>query len=221
MLKKTAQPTYPILEKLKGNLPTLTLLLIGAVVGVLWFGALRLLLHHNDEIHYHSNFAVFVDGERQEFQSFTYYEEVAACTTAFADNPKGRGHMHDQVNDVIHVHDNAVTYGDFFTNLDWGIGPNYVRTDKGLLVNDADKIWVFILNGDRVARVDNRVIDDQDKLLISYGTANTDIMGQYNKIENKAETHDNENDPATCSGLNGPLDNSFPTRLKKAFNFSN
>ncbi len=219
MAKETNLQTQAA-DMFRNHLPSLTLLLIGFVVGVLWFGALRLLLHKSDETHYHSNFAVYVDGERQEFQSFTYYEEVAACTTAFADNPKGRAHMHAQVNDVIHVHDKAVTYGDFFTNLDWTLGPTFVRTDKGLLVNDTEKAWVFILNGERVSRVDNRVVGDQDKLLISYGNADVDFMGQYNKIENKAAAVDAQTDPATCSGLNGPHDNSFNTRLKNAFNFN-
>src|SRR6185295_4220253 len=99
---------------------------------------------------------------------------------------KGRVHMHDNVNDVIHVHDKAVTYGDFFTNLGWAIGPDFVFTDKGLVSNSADKQWTFMLNGSKVDRVDNKVIGDQDKLLVSFGPADTDFMAQYNKIENKA-----------------------------------
>lgn len=209
-------PAPSIMAVIKSNLPSLVLLLAGLLGGLLWFTAARFFAYHATETHYHSNFALYVDGEREEFKSFTYYEEVSACTTAFADNPKGRVHMHSGINDVIHVHDKAVTYADFFENIDWTLGPSFMRTANGLLVNNDEKLWVFILNGERVARVDNLVIGDEDKLLLSYGVADTNFKDQYNKIENKAEETDNTTDPASCSGLNGPHDNSFFARLKRA-----
>lgn len=213
-------PDTSVIAKLRRNLPSLTLLLIGFVVGVLWFGALRFLLVKPAEVHYHANFAVYVNGVREEFKSFTYYEEVAACTSAFADNPKGRVHMHDEVSDVIHVHDKRVTYANFFDNIDWSLGPNFVRTADGLVTNTDDKAWVFMLNGKKLDRVDNLVVGDQDKLLISYGTADTDFMAQYNKIENKAKAVDAQADPATCSGLNGTAEDSFSARIKHGFSFT-
>ena len=93
---------------------TLLLVLIGFVGGFLWLAGLRYFIAQPEEVHYHANFAVFINGERELFELPTYYEEVAACTTAYHDNPKGRVHMHGEVNDVIHVHDARVTYGNFF-----------------------------------------------------------------------------------------------------------
>lgn len=207
-------------RKLRRNVPSITLLLIGFIVGILWFGSLRYFLAHENEVHYHSNFAVFIDGRREEFKSFTYYEEVAACTAAFANNPKGRVHMHDQVNDVIHIHDNAVTYSDFFRNIDWTVGPDFVRTADGLLESNDSKAWVFVLNGEKVDRIDNLSIGDQDTLLLSYGSPDSDVNSQYITIKNNAAQLDKEQDPASCSGANGPLDNSFMGRIKKAFSFT-
>lgn len=197
------------------------LVIIGVVLGFVMFGMLRAMLHKTVETHYHSNFALYIDNKREEFKSFTYYEEIAACTTAFADNPKGRTHLHGDVNDVIHVHDKAVTYADFFSNIDWTLGPNFVRTPDALLKSNSENSWVFILNGKKMDRVDNLVIGDQDKLLVSYGHSGTDFTGQYNKIQNKAKKVDAEADPATCSGANGPHKTDLKSRLISAFNFKN
>jgi hypothetical protein len=207
-------------SKIKSQL-SIYIVIVGVVLGFVLFGMLRVVLHKEVETHYHSNFALYIDGKREEFKSFTYYEEIAACTTAFADNPKGRTHLHDDVNDVIHVHDKAVTYADFFNNINWTLGPSFVSTPDALLESNTENSWVYILNGKKMDRVDNLVIGDQDKLLLSYGNTATDYTGQYNKIQNKAKKVDAEADPATCSGANGPHDHSFSTRLKSAFNFRN
>ncbi|CAN5391504.1 hypothetical protein BH10PAT3_BH10PAT3_2150 [soil metagenome] len=225
MAKKTPVPANSFeldkwLRKLRHNIPAITLLLIGFTAGVLWFGALRFMLVHPHETHYHSNFAVYIDGAREEFKSFTYYEEISACSSEFANNPKGRTHLHENMSDVIHVHDKRVTYADFFSNIDWTLGPNFVRAAGGLLAGNAEKSWVFILNGEKLDRIDNLVIGDQDKLLISYGPAGTDFTAQYGKIENKAKEVDEESDPASCSGLNGPGSESFSARLKRTIGIS-
>lgn len=217
-MKKTSYSVAGLVATFKNNLPSYTLLFIGFIIGILWLGALRFwLVKPAEETHYHANFAVYIDGSREEFKSFTYYEEEVACTTAFADNPKGRAHMHDNVNDVIHVHDKRVTYANFFENISWSIGPSFVRADTKLITNTDTEKWVYILNDQKVDRIDNRIIGDQDKLLVSYGPSDTDFMAQYNKIENKAAQHDSEQDPTTCSGLNGPIKTSFGVKLKHAF----
>jgi hypothetical protein len=197
--------------------PALALMLIGFVVGILWLAGVRFLTVHPAETHYHANFAVYINGQREEFKSFNYYEEIAACTTAYTDNPKGRVHMHDSVNDVVHVHDKRVTWADFFENINWSLGRDFMETDKALYQNNDQQQLMFILNGKEVPRVDNMVIGDQDKLLISYDVPTTDFMAQYDKIENKAKAVDATQDPASCSGLNGPGQESFGARLKRAF----
>jgi hypothetical protein len=215
MIKKA--PSFSsLLTTFKNNLPSLTLLLAGFIAGIVWFGALRFFLVHPAETHYHANFAVYINGQREEFKSFTYYEEIAACTTAFADNPKGRVHMHDNVNDVIHVHDKRVTYTDFFENLNWSIGTDFIHTDATLYSNNDQAKMKFVLNGEQVSRIDNRVIGDKDRLLVSYGPADTDLDAQYKTVADSAEEVDQKQDPASCSGLNGPGEESVSARLKRA-----
>jgi hypothetical protein len=218
--KSTSQKTESIykkgISKLKLNLPVLTLLIIGFVVGILWFGGLRFLLVHPSETHYHANFAVYINGQREEFKSFGYYEEIAACTSDYANNVKGRSHMHDNINNVIHIHDTRVTYQDFFENLGWSIGPDYVHTDTTLYSNNDHATVKYILNGNPIDRVDNKIINDKDRLLVSYGDITSDSNTQFKTVAQTAATVDAQKDPASCSGLNGPADESASTRLKRA-----
>src|SRR5687767_1251717 len=102
------------------------------LVGMLWLLAIRFVLIAKIETHYHANFAVYVNGQREEFDNFSFYEEVQACGGDEINNPRTRVHMHDKVNHVVHVHDNAATWGHFFANLGYGLGSNYLKTGDGI-----------------------------------------------------------------------------------------
>lgn len=196
---------------------TLLLVAIGFVGGFVWLAGLRFFIAQPEETHYHSNFAVYINGEREEFDLPTYYEEVAACTTAYHDNPKGRVHMHGQINDVIHVHDQRVTYGNFFQNIGWGIGKNYLSTLDGTFVADDEHDLTFILNGEEIDSITNRVIGNLDKLLVSYGSASDEeLQRQYETVADTAEETNKYQDPGSCGGLNGAGHDSFGNKLKRA-----
>lgn len=188
----------------------------GFVAGFLWLAALRYLLVPSGEVHYHANFAVYINGEREAFKDFTYYEEVAACTGAYASNPKGRVHMHNQVNNEIHVHDSRVTYGAFFQNLGWNVGDNYLATRGRIYQTGTGSRLVFILNGEKVDSITNRLIASEDRLLVSFGPENTDFQAQFDGISKTAAELNHTPDPATCGGLNGTGYNNFVGRLKRA-----
>ena len=190
---------------------------IGLLAGFLWLVALRFFLVKVPETHYHANFAVYIDGTREEFKDFTYYEEIAACSSDYADNPKGRTHMHNQVNDVIHVHDKRVTYGNFFQNIGWSVGQGYIVTRDGKVLQSGNgKDVKFIINGQEVSNIMNRVIVSEDRLLVSYGDATTDFDTQFNTVASTAAEVNGKQDPASCSGLNGAQHASFKERLKRA-----
>jgi hypothetical protein len=166
-------------------------------------------------VHYHANFAVYVNGEQEQFKGMQYYEETAAkaCTLEEVDDPAERAHMHDNINNVAHVEDHLVTWGNFFQNLKFGIGDDYLKTADGIFTpNDQSKL-TFILNGKKVESIANVIIGDQDKLLVSYGTSD-DAQKQYEGIQNNARKYDLEQDPASCSGSHGVNANE---RLKHLF----
>ena len=194
--------------KVAGVVFGLTLLLI--------FG-LRFVFLQKYEVHYHANFAVFIDGERLPFEKFTFYEEVEACGGNSIESPKIRVHMHDQVNHVVHVHDNGATWGHFFANLSYVLGNELIQTDEGLFVEDDENSLTFLLNGKDISTVYNKTINDLDVLLISYGNATEEqLQAQYDQIEQDAAVYNELDDPSACSG-GKPFTTS--ERFKQALQF--
>ncbi len=194
--------------------PVMLLLAIGFIGGLLWLIGLRYFLVDSSETHYHANFAVYINGEREMFDDFTYFEEVAACTSAYSDSPKGRVHMHDKVNDVIHVHDKRVSYGNFFQNIGWSVGKTFIASrDQVYQTNESDKV-VYVLNGEVVSDIATRIIGNEDKLLVSFGSIESNFVEQFESVPSNAGEVNTRPDPASCAGA-GNTD-GFVARLKRA-----
>lgn len=193
------------------------LFIVGLLIGFLLFAGLRMAFVQQYEVHYHANFGLFINGQRDKFKNFTFYEEVESCAAGAGSNPKSRAHMHDNINDVVHVEDDNVTWGAFFANLGYGLSDGSIETDDGVFVDgQRGRHLRFILNGEPVETIANRVINSEDVLLIDYGPKNTDLDFEYNQIGKTAREYDSRQDPAACSGEE-PLD--FAGRLKRAFDF--
>lgn len=195
---------------------TIMLVSLGFLAGFLWLTSVRFFTLHSPETHYHANFSVYINGVREEFDIGTYYEEVAACTSSYQGNPKGRVHMHDTINDIIHVHDARVTYGHFFQNIGWAVGDEYLVTLENLYQTEGTKKVRYFINNEEVDSVTNRVIGNLDKLLVTYGEKNEDVTAQLANIGNSAEEKNKYQDPSSCGGLNGAGFDSFGSRLKRA-----
>lgn len=197
----------------------LSLPLLGAVLfllGALSVIAVRFVTVKDTSVHYHANFSLYVNGQKDDFKSFTFYEEVQACSADDATNVKAKAHMHNQTPDLIHVHAAGVTWGQFFANLGYGLSNKALTTDKGVFVNDQDGNHLsFILNGQPVALVANEMIKSEDTLLINYGKDdNETIQTRADAIPDTSREANTQNDPATCSG--GDHEPTFTDRLKAA-----
>lgn len=156
-------------------------------------------------IHYHANFAVYINGAREEFKGMEYYSEVEMCTLNNAILPSERAHMHDNVNDVVHVEDHAATWGQFFTNLGWTLGPNFIASPNGIIyAENGDTKLHILLNGQDysgISSMQNTVIKDTDKLLVSYGNEDSTVLNQqFATVSATAKKYDITKDPASCSG---------------------
>jgi hypothetical protein len=203
------------MEKLKNNKKQLLFIAVAFVLGVFWVFAIRFVTLEKEEVHYHANFAVFTEGERLLFDNFTFYEEVAACGGNGVDSPKIRAHMHDNINHVVHVHDNGVTWGHFFANLGFANGDTVFRTNTDLFVEDEDTKITFILNGKEVSSTANVTIDNEDVLLVSIGeSSKSELNEQYEQITKDAAVYNEQDDPSACSG-GEPL--TITERLKATF----
>lgn len=185
--------------------------------GALSYGMARFVLLDKNETHYHANFALYINGQKEEFRNFTYYEEISACSKELENNPKSRVHMHDNVNDIIHIHDKAVTWSNFFENLGFTFGDNILVTQKDTYLNTASSKFTYILNGEKVDNIATKVIKSEDVLLISYGDETLSINEQrYNSISKNANEYNQKSDPSTCSG--GGKENTRQRLIRTLFN---
>jgi len=178
----------------------------GVVLGALIVLAIRFATYSPpNHVHYHANFAVYINGQREQFKDPSYYQEVAICSADAGDNPKARVHMHDEVNDVIHVHDAGVTWGNFFENIGWSLSATSIINKQGAIYteNDQNKLHL-ILNGQDytdLGGLANTVIRDKDRLLISYGNeGQTTVMAQFKTVAHTAAQVDQQTDPKSCGG---------------------
>lgn len=177
----------------------------GLVLGALAILAIRYFTYSPPQVHYHANFAVYINGQREAFKGPQYYQEVAVCTTSGITLPQQRAHMHDNINDVIHVHDHAVTWDQFFENLGWYVGPDFVQTADGTMykADDTNKLHI-LLNGQDytdLTPITNMLIKDRDRLLISYGNIDDATLQQeYKTVPSTAKHYDESQDPASCAG---------------------
>lgn len=191
------------------------LFLIGLIAGALVILVIRFLTYKPVHMHYHANFAVYINGQREQFKDPALYEESgSSCSEEQQMTPTERAHMHDNVNDVVHVHDHAVTWGQFFTNLGWVVDARVIDTGSQSLLSDAGHKITFILNSVIMDNVSNRVIGDQDKLLVDYGSDLATAKNEFETITNKALQYDRSKDPASCGSDVSP---SFNDRLKHVF----
>lgn len=178
----------------------------GLVLGILIILGIRFFTYKPVQVHYHANFAVYINNEREQFKGAQYYQEVAVCSsTNDIQLPQQRTHMHDNINDVIHVHDHAVTWGQFFENLGWYVGPDFIQKDDGTryLASGDSKLHIIINNQDYtdLQAITNNVIKDRDRLLLSFGDIDKNTLTkEYASVPVTAKKYDETKDPASCSG---------------------
>jgi hypothetical protein len=189
------------------------------VASLLVLFLVRILTAKSNAVHYHADFALYINGVRDEFKGPAYYEEVQACSTNNHDNPRARVHMHDNENSIVHVHDHGVTWGAFFANLGYTLSDKVVATTDGIYLDgiDGNKLS-FMLNGKSVDTVANRLIGDEDVLLVDYGKDTSEtIQNHYDAIPRKAHEENLEKDPASCGGASPTM--SMSDKMKHALKF--
>jgi len=158
-------------------------------------------------VHYHANFGVIINGQRETFKSPMYYEEESGstCTLDTAMTPGERAHMHDNVGDVVHIEDHAVTWGQFFQNLRWTVNDRLIQTPAHLyLADEAHKI-TFLINGHEVQDITSETIHDKDRLLVDFGDQNdAALQSEFKAIPTTAAKYDDGKDPASCMSNSQP-----------------
>ncbi len=130
--------------------------------------------------------------------------------------PYERAHLHDNVNDVVHVEDEAVTWGQFFQNIGWVIDPKLVRTPDQLLLADSGNKLTFMLNGEQTDKVINSVIGDKDRLLVDFGSTDSQtLQKEFESVASTAGKYNGSKDVGSCGGASE--DDSWTNRMKHMF----
>lgn len=173
---------------------------LGFVVAFLLVFAARAVFLEDHTVHYHANFALYINEKQDKFENPFYYEEVLSCSGEEHNNPKLRAHMHDQTNHVAHVHEDGVTWGHFFANLGYGLTNDSITTKDGTFVDGEDgKKLTFFLNRQPIQSIANTAINSEDTLLIDYGNEN-EIDAKFSRVPQDSGQYNTKQDPASCSG---------------------
>lgn len=192
-----------------------------AAAGMLVFGLVRLVaLPPAPVTHYHANFAIVVNGTPLDLSSDQYMTDVMGCRVdPTRTEPGDRAHLHGNAGQVVHVHDAGAAWGHLLANLGFGIGDDYLVTDRGArYMGIGDTTVKFVLNGAAVPSIRNRVIGPRDRLLISVGPERIDdvLHTQYPRVTADAERFDTTTDPSSCAGNSAP---TIGERVRRAFWF--
>jgi hypothetical protein len=190
----------------------------GVLLGALLLAGARFaFVHEAQPVHYHANFAVFVDGERLDLSGDEYMEEVTHCNAGAGMSPTERVHLHDNVPDVVHVHHDGVTWGHLFYNLGMTLGQRSITTRDGTLYRAGEGGALrFVLNGRPELSVHNTPIRSGDRLVVSYGAASEAevLQREYPQVPANAEEYNHRPDPAGCAGAHR---RTVGDRLRHAF----
>lgn len=121
------------------------------------------------QFHIHANFKVYIDDNIIDFSILIYQLRSKSV------------HVEDEIGDVIHVHKEGITIGDFFKTLDIKFNNTCIIIPmEDPYCNTNDKKLSFYVNNIENDEFENYEIKDLDKILISYGKG--DIKKQLESI---------------------------------------
>lgn len=108
---------------------------IGISLGVTFWAIVSFWMQ---SVHIHAGFQVY-DGEEQLDFSGVEYMYVGQCDDMKdPERLQDRVHLHDQIGDVVHVHDTGVTWKDLF----WSLGEEELIEDIDAMITDGQEVEV-------------------------------------------------------------------------------
>ena len=178
-------------------------LLVGLVIGLAGLGfytkaeIARTII--NAPYHAHADFAVLLDGKRFDFAKHEYMSNEPCLVGSIfptADAHGGEGdlsdkvHMHNMNGNVVHVHHQGITWADFFKSIKMELTSSSFTDEKGKKAEASDtKEFRFMKNGKDVKDLFSLAIQDQDRVLVSYGDksrSKESTLVEYAQITNDA-----------------------------------
>lgn len=156
-------------------------ILVGLVLGfgILYVGVQSEVGTSEGDFHEHADFAVVVDGVKLDFSGAKYMHAEPCAVEGLKIFPEAlahgsslelsdKVHMHNFNGNVVHVHEEGITWHDFFDSLGLDIADRI--TQEGKMLGSEGGQVTFVLNGEQK---DSTVLDleirDGNALLVSYG----------------------------------------------------
>lgn len=188
-------------------------------VAIIIFTVYKTLQVPDHVLHYHANFAVFIDDKQVDF-SKPEFMHITPCGTEDHHDENDEDewvHLHDNVGNVVHVHHNDITWNDMFKNLRYDIQHVIKEQEsKGATIK-------YYLNGKKTEQVLQSIIGKDDQLLVSIGTEKSVenvsddpvLKQQFEKVGTDAKDYDaGKKGKETCGGSG---QRTFLERMKIAF----
>ena len=193
----------------------------GFVLSFIIFVTIRFVTFQQpQDTHFHANFEIYINGNKIDLSKDKYMEPVFSCSVNEQKDkqPSERVHMHLNNGGLIHIHDQHVTWGDFFSNIGYSVSQsNIVDDSNNIYKADGDNKLVYILNGVKSDSIATLYINSEDKLLIYYGKqSDSEIINTiYAQVPNDAQVANLGHDPSSCTG-NTSKKIDFWEQLKKS-----
>lgn len=130
--------------------------------------------------------------------------------------------MHEGVHDIVHVHHEGATWGHFFQNIGFALGDDFFITDsRDRYFAEGNRTLKFVLNGLQVPSVFNRVIESEDRLLISFGTERGEAVleSQFPEIASTANVFNQYHQDAGGCSASEPIPETTREKVRRAFWF--
>ena len=122
--------------------------------------------------HEHASLLVRIFGDRFDFSVPSYQIKSSWI------------HFEESDGNTIHRHSSGITLGYLFETLSIGIDENcYVFSDGRQFCTNEDYSLKYFINGDSVNSINDHVVQDDDRILISYGGETKEqITEQLNEL---------------------------------------
>jgi hypothetical protein len=133
------------------------------------------------DIHYHTDFAMYIDGQRYNFSQEKYMSTDNTSLSNFV-------HLHDLNGKVIHKHASGVTLGFFFETLGMKLNDTCLQLDDGTsFCNEENKEWKMYVDGEHNDEFAEYDLQDEDRILLSYGEdSEEEIQKQIDAVSDEA-----------------------------------
>lgn len=128
--------------------------------------------------HTHSEFMVYIDGKQIDFGATMYQLRAKSV------------HVEDGIGERIHVHKEGITMGDFLQTLNINFNSTCILSAmEGTYCTNKNKKLVFYVNDEKNTDYENYVINEGDKILLSYGTDNIkEQLESLKKVDDKNDS---------------------------------